>query len=116
MKERRRHPRFNASYAALFFTDTYTKPKVATLFDLGLGGIRIQTPYSLCSGESLEISFAIHPQIIRCRGRVVHVLWRSIEDVMAGIRFEVLSEQDRLYLEKHIYSLERKPVTENRRT
>jgi hypothetical protein len=35
---------------------------------------------------------------------------------MAGIRFEVLSEQDKLYLEKHIYSLERKPGTENRRT
>ena len=103
--ERRAYPRVEVSHPVLFFTDIYPRPKVARTVDLSLGGTKIETPYSLISGERLEISIAIHPQVIKCRGKVVHVLQVSGEKPQAGIRFEEISEHDRFYLQQYISSV-----------
>ena len=115
MMERRSHPRVKISRPALYFTDIYARPTVATTVDLSVGGTRIHTPYSLVSGESLQISIAIRPQVIRCVGKVVHIL--EIPDGRvhagarheAGIRFEDMSMQDRLYLGEYLSSLMEEP-------
>jgi len=108
MIERRSHPRIRVSHPALYFSHIYPRPRVASTVDLSLGGTRIETPYSLIFGEHLDISIAIRPQVIQCRGRVAHVRTSQGEDspiglrFEAGIRFEGMSEQDRLYLTDYL--------------
>ncbi len=105
MAERRNHPRVKVSHPVLYFTDSYPRPKVGSTVDLSLGGVRIETPYGLISGERLEISIAIRPQVIRCKGQVVHILWPGGERLKAGIRFEELSKKDGLYLGEYISNI-----------
>ncbi|NIM99518.1 MAG: hypothetical protein GTO24_16035 [candidate division Zixibacteria bacterium] len=105
MGERRNHPRVKVSHFVLYFTDSYPRPKVSSTVDLSLGGVRIETPYGLISGERLEISIAIRPQVIKCKGQVVHVLWSGSERLKAGIRCEELSKQSGLYLGEYISSI-----------
>ena len=108
MIERRSHPRVRVSHPVLYFTDIFPKPRVATTIDLSMGGTRIETPYSLISGENLEISIAIHPQVIKSRSQVVHILPLPGERMFAGtrfeagLRFEEMSTQDRTFLEEYI--------------
>jgi c-di-GMP-binding flagellar brake protein YcgR len=115
MAERRNHPRVKVSHPVLYFTDSYPRPKVGQTVDLSLGGARIETTHGLISGERLEISIAIRPQVIKCRGQVVHILWPGGEKLKAGIRFEELSKQDRLYLGEYIsYLIEQRNKGINR--
>ncbi len=105
MIERRSHPRVKVSHPALFSNDLYPRPRVATTVDLSLGGTRIETPYSLLSGEDVDISFAVHSQVIQCSGQVVHVSWQEGEKLEAGVRFEDMSKQDRDYLGQYVSSV-----------
>lgn len=108
MIEKRSHPRVKASHPALYLTDNYERPRVATTVDLSMGGTKIETPYSLIPGERLQISIAIHPQVIKCRGTVVHTVELTGERLKAGalyeagVQFEEMSMHDRLYLGEHI--------------
>jgi len=111
MKERRSHPRVKASHAVLYFTDIYPRPKAATTVNLSLGGARIETPYGLNPGERLEIAIAIHPQAIKCRAKVVHIQSPNGEGLKAGVRFEELSEDDRLYLRQYLLNLMEQQVS-----
>jgi len=108
MREKRNYPRVKVSHPALYFTHVCPRPRVASTVDLSMGGTRIETPYSLFSGEDLEISIAIHPQVIKCTGRVVHIqqvtgkrpeAWHRFE---AGLQFEEMSTEDRLYLGEYL--------------
>lgn len=103
--ERRSHPRVKVSHPTLYFSNISSRPTVATTVDLSTGGTRIETFDSLISGERLQISIAIRPQVIRCRATVVHILrlpnGRRFE---AGIRFDDMSLEDRSYLRKHLSS------------
>ena len=109
MIERRRHPRVKASHPVLYFTDIYPRPRVATTVDLSMGGTRIETPYSLVSGADLEMTIAIHPRVIKCTGQVVHTRWVDGERLNAGVRFEDMSKQDRLYLGEYISHVVQQP-------
>jgi hypothetical protein len=102
MAEKRNYRRVEVSHAVLYIADNYPRPKVGRTVDVSLGGTRIETPYGLISGERLEISIAIPPQVIKCKGQVVHILWPGGKSLTAGIRFEDLSEQDRLYLGQYV--------------
>ena len=108
MTERRTHPRIRVSHPALYFSHIYPRPRVASTVDLSMGGTRIETPYSLIFGEHLDISIAIRPQVIQCRGKVVHLRTSQGEEspvglrFEAGIRFEGMSEPDRLYLNDYL--------------
>lgn len=100
--ERRNYPRLSVSHPVLYFTDIYPRPNVASTLDLSLGGTRIKIPYSLMAGERLEIAIAIRPHAIRCRGKTIHVLWLEKGKMEAGIQFEELSGQDKLYLSQYL--------------
>lgn len=108
MRERRIHPRLRVTHPALYFSHIYPRPRVASTVDLSMGGARIETPYSLIFGEHLDISIAIRPQVIQCRGKVVHVRTSQGDyspmglRFEAGIRFEGMSEHDRLYLSDYL--------------
>ena len=111
MTERRIYPRIKASHSALYFTRVCPRPRVASTVDLSIGGTRIETLYNLFSGEDLEISIAIHPQVIQCKGRVVHIVnvgggkpesWTRFQ---AGVRFEEMSKADQRYLKAYIAQL-----------
>jgi hypothetical protein len=100
--ERRTHPREQVSHPVLYISDIYPKTMATLTIDLSVGGTRIETSYTLMKGERLQISIAIHPQVIKCRGQVVHVLWVNGHTSMAGVRFEEMSKQDGLYLREYI--------------
>jgi len=105
MIERRRHPRVEVSHPVLYFPDIYPRPRVASTIDLSIGGTKIETPYTLVSGEDLGLSIAIYPQVIKCRCQVVHVLQPLGERTKAGVRFEEMSTQDQRYLSEYIASV-----------
>ena len=102
MTERRTHPRVGASHPVLYVSETYRRPRVGSTIDLSTGGTRIETPYTLAESERLEISIAIHPKVIRCRGHVVHVISLDGENLKAGIRFEDPATEHWLYLKQYI--------------
>ncbi len=107
--EKRAHPRVEVSHSVLYSSETYLRPKVASTVDLSLEGTKIETPYSLMTGETVKLSIAIHPQVIECIGEVVHVLWADGETLKAGVRFDKLSKLDRIYLGQHIsYVMEKR--------
>ncbi len=105
MIERRAYARTEVSYPVLYITDIYSGPRVGSTLDLCLGGTRIETPSSLIPGQRLEVTIAIPPQVIKCRGEVVHVSWVDGEKLRAGVRFEDLSKHDRRCLGEYISSL-----------
>ena len=103
MLERRVHPRVEVSHPALYVADIYPRPKVALTLDLSLGGTKIEILHSLSRDEGLEISIAIRPQTIKCRGKVIYVVGPRNGKMQAGIQFEELSEHDRLYLRQYLF-------------
>jgi hypothetical protein len=102
MMEKRTYGRVEVSHPALYFSNVYPRPTAASAIDLSLGGTRIETSHSLIPGEDLKMYIAIHPQVIKCRGEVVHVSDLKDGRPKAGIRFEGLSKQDTLYLGEYI--------------
>ena len=104
-KERRNHPRVRASHPVCFFTNSYPRSRLTKIVDLSMGGTAIETPYSLITGQVIELSIAIQPKVIKCTGQVVHILWSGGERPKAGIRFEKLSKHDRYYLGEYIARL-----------
>ena len=102
MAEKRAYPRIKASYPVLYSSHVYPRPKVGSTIDLSRGGARIETPFSLIPGETIEISIALTPQVITCRGRVVSTY--SLEDgrPAARVEFEQISRHDGLYLGEYI--------------
>ena len=48
------------------------------------------------------MSIAIRPQSIKCRGKAMYVLRPQTGNMKAGIKFEDLSDHDRLYLRQYI--------------
>ncbi len=100
--ERRNYPRVEVSHPVLCFTDIYPKPKGASTLNLSLGGTRIETSYGLITGQRLEITIAIRPQTIKCRGKTIYVSGPEDGRIKAGIIFEELSEHDKRYLRQYL--------------
>lgn len=104
VKERRHNPRIRVSHPCLFLTGISPSPRLASTVDLSLGGVRVATPYCLITGQMIDLTIAIGGSVISCRGRVVYVLL-DVDGPMAGVRFEEISNQDRLHLDEHISNL-----------
>jgi c-di-GMP-binding flagellar brake protein YcgR len=101
-EERRNRPRIRVSHPVVYFTNSYPNSMLALTVDLSTGGAGIETPYSVRMGEKLKISIGISSQLIKCRGRVVHILRSKGEGLKAGVQFEDLSKKDTLYLTKYV--------------
>ena len=104
-RERRSNQRVEVSRPLLYRTDIYPRPRLALIVDLSMGGVAVDTPYSLRMGERLEMTIGIPPRLIKCRGKVVHVLKLVGKRLKAGVRFEGLSGQDKMYLRQHVSSV-----------
>jgi len=102
MAEKRSDPRVKVSYPVLYSSHVYPRPKVGSTIDLSRGGARIETPFSLIPGETIEISIALNSQVIKCRGRVVSIFSLDGGRPAAGVQFEQISRHDRLYLGEYI--------------
>lgn len=105
MMERRKYHRIEAFHPVLYYSNIYPRPKVASTLNLSLGGARIETRSVLMKSEGLEISIAIRPEVIKCRGRVMYVLNSEGERSRAGVRFEGLSSEDSLCLGEYLSSI-----------
>jgi c-di-GMP-binding flagellar brake protein YcgR len=101
--ERRAYPRVVVIHPVLYSTVIYPRPKIASTLDLSLGGAKIDCRHKLDRDEKLEISIAIEPVVIKCKGRVAHVAERKDGKVEAGIEFEELSANDKLYLKQYLF-------------
>lgn len=105
MIKRENHPKVRVSRTACFSTARSPGPKVATTLDLSVRGTRIETPHSLTKGDRIDISFAIDPRVIKCKGEVMDIVEEEGKRLKAEIRFEGLSEEDRLLLEEYVFSV-----------
>jgi hypothetical protein len=103
MVEKRRSPRFEVSHTALYSKDIFPRPIIASILDLSMGGTKIESLYSLTAEEGLEISISIQSRVIKCRGRVVYALGSESGKMKAGIEFQGLLENDRLYLSRYLH-------------
>ncbi|NIS71161.1 MAG: hypothetical protein GTO12_20140 [Proteobacteria bacterium] len=104
VNERRHNPRVRVSHPCLFWTGISPTPRLASTVDLSLGGVRFATPYCLITDQMVDLAIAIGGSVISCQGRVVYVLL-DVDRPMAGVRFEKISNQDRLHLDEHISNL-----------
>jgi hypothetical protein len=96
--ERRCDPRVPVSYPVYYQGDSYPGARVASILDLSVGGVRIETLQALTVGDVLDMTIMVRSKLINCKGAVMHVVgWRG-ESIEAGIRFLGLLKQDRLYL------------------
>jgi c-di-GMP-binding flagellar brake protein YcgR len=102
MVERRNFPRVETSHPVLYFTGSYARPNVGWTVDLSLGGTRIESSNDLTPGDSFWIHVAIDHQTIKCRGKAIYVFERENGSMAAGVKFEELTEHDRLYLRQYI--------------
>ncbi len=103
--ERRVYPRVEISHTVLYQLEFYPRPTIASTLDLSVGGAKIETLYQLSVDEGLGISIAIQPQVIRSKGKVVHVTEQESGKVEAGIQFREMSETDRQYLRQYIFHI-----------
>ena len=102
MVEKRSFPRVEASHPVLYFTDTHPSPKVAWTLDLSLGGARIESSNGLAAGDRFWMHIAIDHQTIKCRGKAIYVVETEAGSMKAGVKFEDLSRDEKLYLRQYI--------------
>ncbi|NIO06078.1 MAG: hypothetical protein GTN74_16205 [Proteobacteria bacterium] len=104
-KERRSHPRVEVSHPVLYFSSIHPRPRLALTVDLSLGGTQIETLQGLAENEGIEVAIHTDLLVIKCKGKVIHVLEPEKGRVRAGIQFDAISEYDKLYLMHHLLHL-----------
>jgi len=102
-KERRNHPRVSVSHPVLYFTDVDPTPRLGLTVDLSLGGTQIESLQNLTRNEEIEIAIHTDLLVVKCKGKVIYVLEPEKGRVKAGIRFDAMSEYDKLYLVHHLF-------------
>lgn len=102
MVERRNFPGIETSLPVLYFAEPPHSPHLAWTPDLSLGGTRIEFSNALTKGNKLWIQIAVEHQTIKCRGEAIYILEPDNGNMKAGVKFEELSEHDRLYLRQYI--------------
>lgn len=103
-REKRVHPRVWVSRPLVYQSDIDKKTRVASTKDLSLGGARIENSSFLYCQESLNLWFSLEQRIVPCRGTVVHVQ-QAGDKFSAGIRFESITDEDRMVLSQYLSNL-----------
>ena len=114
--EKRSYPRIEISHPVIYFPDVHPRPKIAKTLDLSMGGTKIESRYGLVKDEGLKITICTDSEVLKCRGKVVHVTGMEDGRMEAGIEFEELSKGDRIYLGQYLsYMMDRqaRASTEN---
>jgi hypothetical protein len=102
MLERRHFPRVEVSNPVLHFTGSYPSPKVAWTVDLSLGGTRIESSNGLTAGDRFWMHIGIDHRTIKCRGKAIYALETETGSMKAGVKFEDMSKDEKLYLRQYI--------------
>lgn len=100
-EERRAQQRVAVFQPLVYQSDADPEPRVAFTRDLSPEGVRIESLSYPYSQERLTLWFSAPPRVIHCRGRVVHVELLG-EKFCAGITFESMTEEDRMFLARYL--------------
>jgi len=102
-KEARSHPRYAVRN---FVSYCYGNDRFLTAtFDLGLGGMKIQTYHFLPEDEELDIRLVLGPNSVWLKGQSVYSQLLSQGRYTSGLRFIKVSEQDRNLLKDFLATL-----------
>ncbi len=101
---RRSHLRYPANKVIAY--SHRDKRLLTVTLNLGLGGMRIKTPYHLPEGELLDFTFVLGEASIRLKGRTIYSHALPGRQKVSGIEFMHLSEQDRTILRDYLITLE----------
>ena len=104
---RRIHLRHSIQRIAAY---SYMEKDFLTLtLDLGLGGMKIKTQDPLPAGERLDVKLALGDISVGLKGRTIYSHSLPDNQMVAGIHFLELSEQDMTLLHDFLETLERWP-------
>lgn len=104
---RRKHHRHSIQKIAAY---SYMGKHFLTLtLDLGLGGMKIKTQDPLPAGERLDVKLALGDISVGLKGRTIYSHSLPDNQIVAGIHFLELSEQDMTLLHDFLKTLERWP-------
>ena len=104
---RRIHLRHSIQRIAAY---SYMEKDFLTLtLDLGLGGMKIKTQDPLPAGERLDVKLALGDISVGLKGRTIYSHSLLDNQMVAGIHFLELSEQDMTLLHDFLETLERWP-------
>jgi hypothetical protein len=104
---RRNHPRYPVQKIVSY---RYEDQSVLTLtLDLGLGGMKIKTLDSLPKDECLKFKLVLGANSIWPKGTIVYSRLLADQQVVSGVQFMEVSEDDHILLRKYLASLEEWP-------
>jgi c-di-GMP-binding flagellar brake protein YcgR len=104
-KERRRNLRISCSIPVLLrFPARDQREGWGTLYDISLGGIKMETRMPLVSGESIFLSFVVGDNYVfeNTRGKIVRVVAQE-GYYIAGVEFSLVVDRD--HLKEGLHSL-----------
>ena len=76
--------------------------KMSLSTDMSQGGVRLQSSFSVDSGEVLDISMALKEDLVSFKGKVVYVTSSEKEDYEFGICIEDIGDEDRIALTRFL--------------
>jgi len=79
--------------------------KMSRSMDMSQGGVRLQSSFSVDSGEVLDISMALKEDLVSFKGKVVYVTSSEKEDYEFGICIEDIGDEDRIALTRFLEGL-----------
>lgn len=77
--------------------------KMSRSMNVSLGGVKLQSNYSVDSGEVLDISMALRENLINFQGKVVYVRGSEDRGFELGISIEDIADEDKIALRRFIY-------------
>ena len=77
--------------------------KMSRSMNVSLGGVKLQSDYSVDSGEVLDISMALRENLINFQGKVVYVRGSEDQGFELGISIEDIADEDKIALRRFIY-------------
>ena len=106
IQDRRKSGRVKLSSSA-----TYTRfdskgraydPKPLKSMDLSSGGVKLRSDFPVESGETLEITIALGPNMVNFKGKVVYVAPSEDQGFELGISIVEIENQDRVALTRFV--------------
>ena len=71
--------------------------------NVSLGGVRLQSSFTVDSGEVLDISMVLGENLVTFKGKVIYVAGSEDQGFELGISIEDIADQDKIALTRFIY-------------
>jgi len=106
IRDRRNSTRIKISSSAIYTRfdnkGRACEQKASKSMDISSGGVRIKSDFPVDSGELLEITIALGPNMVSFKGRVVHANPSEGQGFELGISIEEIDNQDRVALTRFV--------------